>query len=138
MQNAVGEHMAALAVTRQLHLIDSDEFKAAIGNIPMPDRQRMNPALHRHRFNGTAQIARAGRQNTLFTGDQPHLAGPKPRHQPVIILARQQAQRETDHARAVAGHPFKCQMRLAGIGRAKNNRHPGPRRMDVANRAVRR
>ena len=138
MQNAVGEHMAALAITRQLHLIDSDEFKTAIGNITMSDRQGINTAFHWHRFNRAAQIARAGRQNALFTGDQPHFAGPKPRHQPVVILTRQQAQRKADHARAVAGHPFKGQMCLAGIGRAKNNRHPGPRCMDVASRAVRR
>jgi len=41
----------------------------------------------------------------------------------VIDLARQQAQRQADHARLVAQHALDGEMGLAGIGRAEHGQH---------------
>ena len=41
-------------------------------------------------------------------------------HHPVVDLAREQAQRQADHARAVGKHPLHGKVRLAGVGGAEN------------------
>ena len=118
MQDAVGEDVAALTVTGKLDLVDSDEIKPLRYAILALD----TATAGRHRFHRAAQIPCARRQNAFLTGDQPDLGRTKACHQPFVILARQKPQRETDHPRAIAGHPFHRQMGLAGVGRAKDSR----------------
>ena len=120
MQDTVGEDVAALTVTGKLHLVDRDKIIAS----PQTVITRHGRATKRHRFNSTAQIARTGRQDPFLSGDQADLRGAKARHQTVVILTRQKPQRKADHTAGIAGHPFQREMRLAGIGRAENHRHP--------------
>ena len=83
MEHAVGKDMAALAVGTQLRFVDGGE--GYIGG-------------HRHGFSGAEQIARILGLDPLLTGDQRDLCRPLDRADLVIDLARQQAQREADHA----------------------------------------
>jgi hypothetical protein len=53
---------------------------------------------------------------------------------PVIYLAREQAQRQADHACAVRKHPLDSKVGLAGVGRAKH----GPDTLIVTGGQVRR
>ena len=53
---------------------------------------------------------------------------------PVIHLPREQAQRQTDHAGAIARHPLNGVMRLASIGGAENGLQRGTHRRCVAGR----
>ena len=52
----------------------------------------------------------------LLAGDQGDRAGALELDDPVVVLARQQPQREADHARAVAEHPLDGEVGLAGVG----------------------
>ena len=113
MQDAVGEDVAAVGVLRELDLVDGDEVGAFVD---------------RHGFNRAGEIAGVGRLDALFTGDQgagllalllDHL---------VVDLAREQAQRQADHSRAVREHPLDRKVRLAGVGGAKH----GPDALVVA------
>ena len=85
MQDAVGENVATLTVTGQLHLVDRDKVIAS----PQPVIIHHRRAAKRHRFNGTAQIARTGWQDPFLAGDQPDLRRAKAGHQTVVILTRQ-------------------------------------------------
>jgi len=42
-------------------------------------------------------------------------------HHAVVDLAREQAQRQADHAGAVGKHPLDRKVRLAGVGGAENS-----------------
>ncbi len=69
MQDAIGKDMAALAVSGKLHLVNGDEFKAAIDPL-IPQKIRCCAgiiALQRHRFDSGADVARRGRQNAFLT-----------------------------------------------------------------------
>ncbi len=120
MQDTISEDVATLTITGKLHLVHRDKIIAS----PQPIIIHHRRAAKRHRFNSAAQIARAGWQNPFLSGDQADLRGTKARHQTVVILTRQKPQRKADHTAGIAGHPFQREMRLAGIGRAENHRHP--------------
>ena len=105
VQYPVGEEMAALGVGCHLHLVDGE---------------KRDWPLDRHRFDGADEIARAGRGDLFLAGDQRHLVDALDRHDAVVVLARQQAQREADHARRVAKHALDREIGLTGIGRAEN------------------
>ena len=121
MQDPVGEDVTTLTVTSKLHLVDGDEVETLWQSGSVTDG---HAGTNRHRFHRAAQIARARRQDSLLAGDQPDFRRAEPCHQPVVILACQKAQRKADQARVIAGHPLHREMRLAGIGRAENNRDP--------------
>ena len=110
-QQPIGEDMAALGIGAQLRLVQADE---------------RDFAFQRHALGGAQEPAGLGRQDLLFAGDQRDL-GIAALHpdDAIIDLARQQPQREADHAAGMAGHPLHCEMRLAGVGRTQ---HGGDRR----------
>jgi hypothetical protein len=101
VQQPVGEEMAAFGIGRHLHLVDGEERHLAV---------------ERHGFDGADEIACAGWRDLLFAGDQRDLRSPLDLHDAVVIFARQQAQREADHARLVAEHALDGEVRLAGVG----------------------
>ncbi len=111
MQQAFGEDMAALAVAAELDLVDGEEL----------DR-----AVERHRFDGADEIGRARRDDLFLAGDEGYGANSFERHDPVVILARQKAQREADHPGAVAEHALDGEMGLAGVGRPENGQNARP------------
>src|SRR6185295_15189025 len=74
----------------------------------------------RHRLDGADEVAGMGRQDALLAGDQRDRAGALEAADLVVVLARQEAQREADHAGTMAQHALDREMRLAGIGRAED------------------
>lgn len=111
MQDAIGEDMAALEITGELHLVDRDE--GSLG-------------LARHRFDGADGKTRIGRRNLFFAGDQRHILRADLLHYPRIDLARQQPERQADHAGPVSDHALDGIMGLAGIGRPEHRGHTAP------------
>ena len=103
MQQAVSEHMTTLWVGAQLNLIH---------------RQKIDAHPIGHRLDRADPILGAVRHNAFFARDQRHHRRPPRPHDPVIDFAREQAQRQADHAGAVAQHPFNRVMGFSGIGRA--------------------
>ena len=87
VQQPVGEDVPALGVGAELDLVDGEEV----------DR-----AVERHRLDGADPVARSG--GTIFSSPvisaTARLADA--RDDAVVVLARQQAQREADHARSRA------------------------------------
>ena len=118
MQNPVGENMAAFQVCRDLDFVDGEE-----GDIH----------FSWHGFHGADPIAGIWRDDLFFARDQCHPARTHAADHAVIDLAREQAQGQADHARAMGQHPLDRQMRLAGVGRPKHGRdvalHSHPHRL---------
>ena len=113
MEHAVGEDMAALEIAGELDFVDGEE--GGVG-------------LRRHRLDRAHAVARRRRDDLLLAGDQRHLVGADPRHDAVIDLAGEQAERQADHAGRVAEHPLDGEMGLAGIGRSEDGDHDCGRR----------
>ena len=105
MQQPGGEDMAALGIGAELDFVD---------------REELDRPVERHRFDGADEIGRVRRQDLFFAGDQRDGARAAQLDDPVVILARQQAQRKPDHAAPVIEHPLDGEMGLAGIGRPEN------------------
>ena len=105
MQQPGGEDVAALGVGAELDFVD---------------REKLDRPVERHRFDGADEIGRVRRQDFFFAGDQRHRAGAAQLDDPIVILARQQAQRKPDHAGLMIEHALDGEMRLAGIGRPEN------------------
>ncbi len=109
-QQPIGEDMAALGVCPQLRLVERDEAERTI---------------ERHAFGRAQEPARARRHDPLLAGDERDFAQPLQPHHPVIHLAREQPQREADHAARMRDQPLDREMRLAGIGGAEHGDHRG-------------
>ncbi|MNJ44801.1 hypothetical protein D3C77_398670 [compost metagenome] len=107
VQQPLRKDMAALGIGDQLDLVH---------------RQEVDRPLQRHGLDGADEIGRARRDDLLLAGDQGDRGRPAPRHDQLIDLARQQPQRQADHARAVAQHPLDRQVGLAGVGGAQDRR----------------
>ena len=105
MKDAVGKDVAAIFVFRELDLVDGEEFDAL---------------LHRHRFHGADPVPRSGRLYTLFTRDEGNGAFALGLDDTVIHLAREQAERQADHAAGMAHHALDRVVRLTGICRPEN------------------
>lgn len=105
MQDTVGEDMAALEIACELHFVDGNEGGAG---------------LARHGLDGTDRIARIGRRNLLFAGDQRNILHSDLLDDTRIDLARQQPQRQADHAVAMRHHALDSVMGFAGIGRSEH------------------
>ena len=84
------------------------------------DRQKIGAHALWHRLDGTDPVFGARRHDPLFAGDKRHHRRAAQGDDLVIDLARQKTQRQADHTRAIAQHPFNRIMRLAGICRAQN------------------
>ena len=107
LQHAVGEDVAALEIGRELDLVDGEEGDVEIA---------------RHRLDGGDPVARVRRDDLLLAGDQRDRVGADPLDDAVVDLARQQPQRQADHARRMAEHALDGEMGLAGIGGARARR----------------
>ena len=105
MQKPFGEGVAALAVGGELDFVDAKKF---------------NRPVERHRFNRADEITRMGRQNFFFAGDERDLAGPFDADHTFIDFARQQPERQADHARRVPHHPLDGEMGFARVGRPEH------------------
>mmetsp|Transcript_27337 Transcript_27337/g.50117 ORF Transcript_27337/g.50117 Transcript_27337/m.50117 type:complete len:580 (-) Transcript_27337:214-1953(-) len=108
-QQTVGEHMAPLGVGAQLNLVNG---------------QKINAHALWHRLDGTDPILGPGRHDPFLARDQRHNRRSAQRHDPVIDLAREQAQGQADHASAVAQHPVDGIGGFTCIGRAENGHNP--------------
>ena len=109
MEQPVGEYMPPVGVGTDLRLVQCDERHLAVA---------------RHRFGSAQEIARAVGNDLFLAGNQRDLRGTLDRDDAVIDFACQQAQRKADHAADVAAHALDREVRLAGVGRAKNRGQP--------------
>ena len=110
IEHAVGEDMAALEIGAELDLVDGEKGDVKIA---------------RHRLDGGDPIARIGRLDLLLAGDQRHRLGADAIDHLVVDLARQQPQRQPDHAGGMRQHALDGEMGLAGIGRAQDGGDAG-------------
>ncbi len=107
VENAVGEDMAAIEGGGELDFVDGDERQTEVA---------------RHGLDGRDPVARMARLDLFLAGDQGDGLRPGLGDDAIIDLAREQAQRQADHAGAMAEHPLDGEVGLAGVGRAKNRR----------------
>ena len=122
VQQPVGEDVAAIGIGAELDLIDGDEFGRAV---------------QRHRLDRAGEPARLRRHDLFLAGDQGDVAHALAGDHAVVILTREQPEREADDAGRVGQHPIDRQMGLAGIGRPQHGLdlghkvpgHEGPRRV---------
>ena len=80
------------------------------------DGQEVDLTIEWHRLDSADKPARSRRHDFLFAGDQSNRSAALQRHDPVVVLTRQQSQWETNHAAGVTEHPINRQIRLAGVG----------------------
>ena len=113
MQQPVGENMAAFGIGAKLDFVDRQERRAEIDAASLPRCRRNIRAPGGTIF--SSPVIRAARSAPL----QPHDL--------VIDLARQQPQRQADHAGFVGQHPLDGEMGLAGVGGPKNGRNAAPK-----------
>ena len=105
MQDAVGENVAAFEIGRDLDFVDGQETHVEIA---------------RHRLDGRDPVARILRLDLLFTRDERHAVNARAIGDLVVDLAREQPQRQADHAGGMPQHPLDGEMRLAGVGRPEH------------------
>ena len=106
-EDARREDVPALIVRGELHLVDGQEFDLA---------------LDRHRLDGRDPVGRPRGDALLLAGHERDPALADARRDAVVDLAREQPQREPDHARRVLEHALDGAMRLAGVRRAEQRR----------------
>ena len=107
VEQTIGEDMAAIEIGGELNLVDGDEI---------------NGKVARHRLDRADPEARPFRLDLLLAGDERDGVGPDLVDHALIDLARQQAQRQADHAGGMRDHPLDREMGLAGIGRSEHCR----------------
>ena len=83
--------------------------------------------VERHGFHGADEIAGSRRDDLLLPGHQGHGPVALQLADAVVVLARQQAQRKTDHAAVMAEHALDREVGLAGVGRAEDGGQPRAR-----------
>jgi hypothetical protein len=110
VQNAVGKDMPALEIGRDLDFVDRKK-----GDVDIP----------RHRLDGRDPEPRIFRLDLLLAGDQRNGIHARASGDLVVDLARQEPQRQPDHARGMREHPLDCQVRLAGVGRPEHRGNAG-------------
>jgi hypothetical protein len=101
VQQPVGEHVAALEVAGKLDLVDGEERHVDVG---------------RHCFDRAHPVARLGRNDLFLPRHQRHVVVAGAQAHPVVDLARQQPERQADHAGGAPEHALDRQMRLARVG----------------------
>ena len=89
-------------IRRHLHFVHGEE-----GDGP----------VERHGLGGADEIARPWRDQLFFARYQRHRAGALDGNDTVVVLPREQTERETDHAGLVREHALHGGIGLAGIGR---------------------
>ncbi len=108
VEHAIGEDVAALEIGAELHLVDGKE-----GDLDVVG----------HRLDGRHPVARLGWNDLLLAGDQRHGRRALGGDGAVVVLARQQAERQADHAGLMSQHALDGEMRLARVGRAEHGGH---------------
>ena len=116
VQQAVGEDVAALGIGGELDLVDGEEIDVDVA---------------RHRLDRAHPIARPLRLDLLLAGDQRDLVGADAGGDLVVDLAREQAQRQADHAAVVAEHALDREVGLAGVGGPEHGRHIADARFEI-------
>ena len=117
VEQAIGEDVAALGIGAELDLVDGEEVDVDVA---------------RHRLDGADPVARPLRLDLLLARDEGHLVDADAGGDAVIDLARQQPQRQPDHAALVAEHALDGEMRLAGIRRAEHRGDVPDARFEIA------
>jgi len=107
MQQPVRKDVAALGIGGQLHFVDCEEIDID---------------LARHRLDRRHPETRALRFYLFLARDQRDFVEPDAIADLVVDFARQQPQRQADHACLMVEHALDGQMRLSSIGRAQNRR----------------
>ena len=102
--------MAALEIGAELDLVDREEGDVEIA---------------RHRLDGGDPKARIRRLDLLLAGDQRDRVLADAVGNLVVDLARQQPQRQADHAAGMRQHALDGEMGLAGIGGTEHGGDPG-------------
>ncbi len=101
MEQAVGEHMPALGIRRELNLVHGDEVRFE---------------LPRHGLDRADIEARRGRLDLLLAGDERDFAWPDAGNNLVVDLARQEPERQADDADIMGKHALDREMGLARVG----------------------
>jgi hypothetical protein len=86
----------------------------------------------RHGFDRRHPIARPLGLDLFLARDERNLVGADAGSDLVVDLARQETQRQADHAALVAEHALDCEMRLAGVGWPEHRRDVADARFQVA------
>ena len=105
VQQAISEDMAAIKVGGELDFIDG---------------QKRHVEIARHRLHGRNPVTGVTRLDLFLAGDERNLLRPDAGDDLVVDLARQQAQRQADHAAGMAEHALNRQMGLTGVGGAEH------------------
>ena len=105
VEDAVGEDVAAVEIGRDLDLVDREALDRDVG---------------RHRLDRRHPVARRGRHDALLAGHQRHRLRADALRRRVVDLAREQAQRQADHAGAMRQHAVDGEVGLAGVGGAED------------------
>ena len=106
VEEPVGEDVAAVEIGGELDLVDGDEGEVEVA---------------RHRLDGRDPVARPVRLDLLLAGDERDVGGAGLVDDPLVDLAREEPQRQADHAALVAEHALDGEMGLAGIGRPEHS-----------------
>ncbi len=93
------------------------------GELDFIDGEKIHLAFQRHRLDGRNPIARAPGNDFFLAGDERHFARVFLLDDPVINLAREQAQRQPDHSGPMRQHAFQGVMGLPCIGGTEHRRH---------------
>ena len=105
VQHPVGKNVPAFGISTQLRLVDGNKSKVT---------------LDRHRFDGATIPPRIRRFDAFLASYQRDLSHTLDRNNPVVNLARQQAQREPHHSARISTHPLNREVGLSSVGWAKD------------------
>ena len=108
IEQAVGKHMAAVKIRRQLNFINGHKGKLQI---------------LRHGFDRCHPITGIGRFDFFLTRHQGHGMKPRPINQTAIDFTGQKPQRQADQTTAMRQHPLDRIMGFSGIGGAEDSHH---------------
>ena len=108
VQQPIGEDVAALGVAAKLDLVD---------------RQEVDIDVARHSLDRRHPVAGALRFDLFFARDQRDLVRADALLDAIVNFAREQTQRQADHAAFVAQHSLDGEVRLTGIGGSEHRRH---------------
>ena len=97
--------MSAIEIGAELDLVDGDELGVEVA---------------RHRLDRGDPVTRPARLDLLFAGDKGDSLGSDLLDDPVVDLASEQPQRQTDDPGRMRQHPLDREMRLAGVGWTKD------------------
>ena len=114
VQEAVGEHVAAVEVAGELDLVHGHEGEIEVA---------------RHRLDGGDPVARPVRLDLLLARDQGDVVVTRLLDHAIVDLAGEQAQGQADHAAVMAEHALDGEMGLAGIGGAEHGGHAARARL---------